>query len=584
MKTLPLIKTLSMLCTKCRTEVPKNTYFMKKIAITLVLSCATIFAQDVFTDLRDGKTYKTIKIGSQTWMAENLGYEAEKSKCYDNNSANCKKYGRLYDWETASNNACPAGWKLPSKQEWDTLVTVIGGTTKGEKLKAKGDIWKSDLIKKDFEDRIKSVQAKMDSELKTTELIIKTLTTGLPASVVKDIDKKIDKIIADELAGKETTEEYKLKIGLELIEIMSRVPAKKQNAVTKYFQYAIVYRSMLIGWKSEQKNMKTYLQDLKSPKYKLTDDFGFTALPGGSASDKKFAGGGLTSFWWSSATDYPSGDDDNEWEGTLQESAVSPYIWQISGTSNDISGSSEVDDIAFASIRCIKGKTLAEIDAEKKEKAEKALAEECAFTKCVDFSGKKYKMARIGNQTWITQNLDYAGEDGYLGLCYGDEPKKKIRKPKNCQKYGRLYDWDEARKVCPKGWHLPTDKEWQELVDFAGGDEVAGKKLKAKSGWEERKGGCKYVTEEIDKRGKATIIEHDECAADEFGFSALPGGSFPGGIQYNGIGNIGFWWSASEGENSNFFAYGLAMGYYNNNVHRGIYDKSYLFSVRCLRD
>jgi hypothetical protein len=89
-----------------------------------------------FTDTRDGKVYKTVKIGNQIWMAENLNYEAEGSKCYDNNPANGQKYGRLYDWETAK-KACPPGWHLPSDAEWQELVDFAGGKEiAGKKLKA----------------------------------------------------------------------------------------------------------------------------------------------------------------------------------------------------------------------------------------------------------------------------------------------------------------------------------------------------------------------------------------------------------------------------------------------------------------
>lgn len=78
-----------------------------------------------FTDERDGQTYKVIKIGKQVWMAENLNYETKDSYCYENAPANCEKYGRLYTWEAAL-NACPLGWHLPTKEEFETLVANVG--------------------------------------------------------------------------------------------------------------------------------------------------------------------------------------------------------------------------------------------------------------------------------------------------------------------------------------------------------------------------------------------------------------------------------------------------------------------------
>jgi uncharacterized protein (TIGR02145 family) len=89
------------------------------------------------TDSYDGKKYKTVVIGTQTWMAENIAYNGGDNKCYDNKLDNCNTYGRLYTWTTAK-LACPSGWHLPSNTEWTTLVNSVGGlSTAGTKLKAK---------------------------------------------------------------------------------------------------------------------------------------------------------------------------------------------------------------------------------------------------------------------------------------------------------------------------------------------------------------------------------------------------------------------------------------------------------------
>jgi uncharacterized protein (TIGR02145 family) len=102
----------------------------------------------------EGQTYKTVEIGTQIWMARNLNYNAEGSKCYDDDPANCTTYGRLYDWATAmalpsncnSNSCssqinakhkgvCPTGWHIPSDAEWTTLTNFVGDFA-GIKLKS----------------------------------------------------------------------------------------------------------------------------------------------------------------------------------------------------------------------------------------------------------------------------------------------------------------------------------------------------------------------------------------------------------------------------------------------------------------
>jgi len=152
-----------------------------------------------------------------------------------------------------------------------------------------------------------------------------------------------------------------------------------------------------------------------------------------------------------------------------------------------------------------------------KEAAEKYVKTEIAAMKAKVKKGsytdtrdkKTYKTVKIGEQTWMAENLNYEASDSY---CYDN-------KPENCQKYGGLYNWETAETACPSGWHLPNKEEWQVLVDFAGGSEIAGTTLKATSGWKDNGNG-----------------------EDAIGFAALPSGYVNSYGSFEKVGELGYWW------------------------------------------
>jgi len=147
-------------------------------------------------------------------------------------------------------------------------------------------------------------------------------------------------------------------------------------------------------------------------------------------------------------------------------------------------------------------------------------------------NGQIYHTVRIGNKTWMAENLNYE---------YGNSMCNE-NKEYNCNKYGRLYDWNTAMKVCPSGWHLSTRQDWDDLVVVAGGKDVALKKLKAKNGWND------YV----DPWNRRKDIN----GTDDYGFSALPGGGC-----YNGCSNdalVGSWWLSSNAVKVSIDAYRYA--------------------------
>ena len=95
------------------------------ILLKFILLDSGVYGQ--FLDVRDSQVYRTIAIGSQIWLAQNLNYMTDSSQCYNA----CSKYGRLY-YQSEALHICPEGWHLPSSEEWNTLDTIVSALKKSD--------------------------------------------------------------------------------------------------------------------------------------------------------------------------------------------------------------------------------------------------------------------------------------------------------------------------------------------------------------------------------------------------------------------------------------------------------------------
>jgi uncharacterized protein (TIGR02145 family) len=191
--------------------------------------------------------------------------------------------------------------------------------------------------------------------------------------------------------------------------------------------------------------------------------------------------------------------------------------------------------------------------------------------------GQSYGTVTIGSQTWMAKNLNYNASGS---KCYNNQDSY-------CDTYGRLYDWAMAmalpsscettscasqvntkhRGICPKGWHIPSNAEWDVLVNSVGGSSTAGKYLKAKSGWDDSSEGNSFP------------------GLDTYGFTALPGGYYHDySGTFSGVGIVGYWWSTNERISVVNYAYYIAMGFGHDAALQDNGDKISIFYVRCVQD
>lgn len=195
-----------------------------------------------------------------------------------------------------------------------------------------------------------------------------------------------------------------------------------------------------------------------------------------------------------------------------------------------------------------------------------------------DVDGNVYNTITIGTQVWLKENLRTTKYNDGTAIpnitdnttwsatttgAYSDYSNTSS----NSTTYGRLYNFyvvssANTKNVCPTGWHVPSNAEWTTLMDYLGGEAVAGGKMK--------------------ETGTAHWMTPNTGATNETGFTALPGGYRAQSGSFGLIGNTGFWWSSTEGGTT--FAYYRYMYYGTSNLNSGDNDKHGGLSARCLKN
>lgn len=187
-----------------------------------------------------------------------------------------------------------------------------------------------------------------------------------------------------------------------------------------------------------------------------------------------------------------------------------------------------------------------------------------------------YKTITIGTQVWMAENLKTTkyNDNTTIPLVTDNTAWFASISPAYCwynndsatyyNTYGAIYNWYAVMtgKLCPTGWHVPTDAEWTTLTTYLGGESVAGGKLK--------------------ETGTTHWVTPNTRATNETEFKALPGGYRNCCGPYYAIGSYGNWWSSTE--DYPYGAWFRYMGYGDSSVIRSFLDIRSGFSVRCLRD
>jgi uncharacterized protein (TIGR02145 family) len=543
-----------------------------------------------YVDTRDGRSYRTVKIGNHWWMAENLDYYTSNgSYYYDDDSINYGIYGRLYNWSVA-NSVCPQGWHLPTDNEWKTLEITIGmSPAEADLTEWRGIGQATDLIEggsSGFDalyggllhsNGIYYNAGSIAAFWSSTEYNMSGYYwyRGLNSSrtdihrlyysndfghSVRCIKNYIPEILTDSVGSVTESLAYAYgniisNGGSDVIErgvcwSTTNNPTKSDN----YSEAGSGTGTFIATISSLIPNTKYYARTyaINNEGIAYGNEISFTTEMGIPE---------LTTSPVSSITSTSAMSGGNVINDRGYHVFSRGVCWNKTGeptTSDDHTTNGSGTGLFISSITGLNPNTTYYVRAYATNSQGTGYGEELEFkTLPVNETGSvydsrdgtTYNTIRIGDQWWMAENLKYftgSGSWNYDNL------------PANGDIYGRLYNWVTASTVCLSGWHLPSDYEWK-MVEMELGmseTEVDG------TNWRGTDEGTKLMEE------------------GSSGFDALLGGYREPDGDYRTLGTIGtFWTSGGSLPAGEHWYRGVNKDY--TGIHRDNWSNEYAFSVRC---
>jgi uncharacterized protein (TIGR02145 family) len=566
---------------------PEGPYYGNELAFETI----PVNETGILLDIRNGKTYGTVKIGYQWWMAQNLDfYTASGSSYYGNDSVRYSEGGRLYNTLTAQ-SVCPSAWHLPADSEWKVLERTLGmdprvldntdwrGTDQGAKL-FEGASWGFDAS---FAGMMylgnfygngsiaaywSSTQYQSSGEYWyrginiAREDIHREKYGNNNMHSVRCVMNDIPIVITDSVSavGENTANAFStiLSDGGRPITVKGVCWSKNPNpttanthtsdgsgnpdytsALTGLDQYTTYYlRAYATNDQGTSYGNEITFVTLRA--FPLVTTASVSAITSGSAA----CGGEVTNSKGFSITARGIC-----WSTTAAPTVVNSHTTNGTGTG-----------VFTSSITGLLPNTKYYVRAYATSIAGTGYGIEVSFKTSFEYAtgtytdsrdGKIYGTIMIGNQQWMAENLSFYKVPG--SSYYNNDSV-------GFHQYGRMYNWQTALNSCAAGWHLPGDEEWKTLEIAMG----MNSSVVNNTGW------------------RGTTEANKLVEGGTSGFEVKFGGQWYPSDLFREEGVIGTFWTSTQSDALNAWYRGFNISH--GDIHRDNYQKEFKFSIRCLKN